>query len=90
MPSIQSSPSQNREGGGRVLKRKRYSLTSHHSPLTSKTDASKLAKAELDVFLLAVEETLERGPFLGNTGIVLGVCDGYIVTFGGDAKEDAR
>jgi hypothetical protein len=43
-----------------------------------------------DVFLLAVEETLERRPFLGNAGIVLAVCDGYIVTFGGDAKENAR
>ena len=43
-----------------------------------------------DVFLVAVEETLERGPFLRNTGIVLAVCDGYVVTFGGDAKEDAR
>ena len=43
-----------------------------------------------DVFLLAVEETLERGPFLGNTGIVLAVCDGYVVTLGGDAKENAR
>ena len=43
-----------------------------------------------DVFLLAVEETLERGPFFWNAGIVLAVCDGYIVTFGGDAKENAR
>ncbi len=43
-----------------------------------------------DVFLLAIEETLECRPFLGNTGIVLAVCDGYVVTFGGDAKENAR
>ncbi len=43
-----------------------------------------------DVFLLAVEETLERGPFLGYAGIVLGVCDGYVVTFGRDTKENAR
>ena len=43
-----------------------------------------------DVFLLAVDETIEHRPFLGNTEIVLNISDCYVIALGRDAKEDAR
>lgn len=43
-----------------------------------------------DVFLLAVDETIEHRPFLGNTEIVLNISDCYVIAFGRDAKENAR
>ena len=43
-----------------------------------------------DVFLLAVDETIEHRPFLGNTEIVLNISDCYVIAIGRDAKENAR
>ena len=43
-----------------------------------------------DVFLLAVDETIEHRPFLGNTEIVLNISDCYVIALGRDAKENAR